>query len=302
MTNTAENLQNLPQIRGVYKFLEPLKNYTWLNVGGPADVMFLPKDADDLRHFLQNKGTDTEVFILGGGANLLVRDGGIKGVVVKLSDESFRNIKIEDDKIICGAGLLNNVLKKTVEKEGLGGLEFLCSIPGCLGGALRSNAGCFGREISDVLISAKVIDGKGEIFTAENKDFHFSYRHSDFPADWIVTEVNLHYEKKNSDEVKALIEEQAQYRKTHQPQGIRTAGSTFKNPPQMRAWELIKNSGADKLKIGGAQMSPQHCNFLQNDGTASAADIEKLCDEIIRMVKDKYGIELEMEVNKVGRR
>lgn len=302
MTNTAENLQKLPQIRGVYKFSEPLKNYTWLNVGGPADVMFFPKDTDDLKYFLQNKNTETEVFVLGGGANLLVRDGGIKGVVVKLSDESFRQIKIEDDKIICGAGLLNNVLKKTVEKEGLGGLEFLCSIPGCLGGALRSNAGCFGREMSDVLLWAKVVDGEGNLFEVQNKDFHFAYRHSEFPKDWIITELCLRFEKKTSEEVSVLINEQAEYRKTHQPQGIRTAGSTFKNPPQMRAWELIKNSGADKLKIGGAQMSPQHCNFLQNDGTASASDIENLCDGIIRMVKDKYGVELEMEVNKVGRR
>lgn len=300
--NTAENLKQLPEIRGKYKSGEMLKNYTWLNVGGPADVMFFPKDTEDLQYFLQNKDENVQVFVLGGGANLLVRDGGIEGVVIKLADENFRKVKVESDKIICGAGLLNNVLKKTVEDEGLGGLEFLCSIPGCLGGALRSNAGCFGREISDVLISAKVINGKGEFFTVKNQDFHFSYRHSDFPADWIVTELSLRYEKKNTDDVKALIEEQAQYRKTHQPHSIRTAGSTFKNPPQMRAWELIKNSGADKLKIGGAQMSPQHCNFLQNDGTANAADIEKLCDEVIRLVKDKYGVELEMEVNKVGRR
>ncbi|MBQ8481341.1 MAG: UDP-N-acetylmuramate dehydrogenase [Alphaproteobacteria bacterium] len=302
MMSTAENLQKLPQIRGTYKYGELLKNYTWLNVGGPAEVMFFPKDTKDLQYFLQNKAADTEVFVLGGGANLLVRDGGIKGVVIKLADENFRQIKIENDYIICGAGLLNNVLKKTVEKEGLGGLEFLCSIPGCLGGALRSNAGCFGREMSDVLQWAEVVDGNGNILKVQNKDFHFAYRYSEFPEDWIITELCLKFEKKTPETVSALITEQAEYRRTHQPQGIRTAGSTFKNPPQMRAWELIKNSGADKLKIGGAQMSPQHCNFLQNDGTASAADIENLCDEIIRMVKDKYGVRLEMEVNKVGRR
>ncbi|MBR1600159.1 MAG: UDP-N-acetylmuramate dehydrogenase [Alphaproteobacteria bacterium] len=300
--NETENLQNLPVVRGEYKFNEALKNYTWLNVGGPADVMFMPKDVADLQYFLQNKDENMPVFVLGGGSNLLVRDGGIEGVVVKLSDACFREIKIESDRIICGAGLLNNVLKKTVENEGLGGLEFLCSIPGCVGGAVRSNAGCFGREISDVLISAKVVNGNGEVLELRNKDFHFAYRHSEFPSDFIIVEVTLGYERQSSEDVKKTIEQQAEYRKAHQPQGIRTAGSTFKNPPQMRAWELIKNSGADKLKIGGAQMSLQHCNFLQNDGTSNASDIEDLCDEVKRMVKDKCGVELELEVNKVGRR
>lgn len=302
MTNTAFDIQTLPNVRGTYKFNEPLKNYTWLNVGGPADVMFFPKDTADLQYFLQNKPSDIEIFVLGGGANILVRDAGIGGVVVKLKDSSFCNITVNEDNIICGTGLLNNVLKKTVAEKGLGGLEFLCSVPGCVGGALRSNAGCFGKEFSDVLLWAKVIDGNGNIFTVKKDDFHLAYRHSDFPNDWIVLEVCLKYDKKTPQEVTALIEEQAQYRKTHQPQGIRTAGSTFKNPPNMRAWELIKNSGADKLIFGGAKMSQQHCNFLENDGTSSAKDIETLCNEVIKKVEEKFGVKLEMEVKTIGRR
>lgn len=302
MINTAYNIQNLPNVRGTYKFDEPLKNYTWLNVGGPADIMFFPKDAADLQYFMQNKPEDLEVFIIGGGANLLVRDSGIKGVVIKLKDKEFCKICVSDDEVTCGAGLLNSVFKQTIINEGLGGLEFLCSIPGCLGGAIRSNAGCFGSEISDVLRWAKVMDKHGNILKVKNEDFHFAYRHSDFPEDWIILEVTLKYNKKASAEVAALTEEHAEYRKTHQPQGIRTAGSTFKNPPNLRAWELIKNSGGDKLEFGGAKMSPQHCNFLQNDGTASAADIENLCAEIIKRVEDKFGVHLEMEVKTVGRR
>ena len=302
MTAAIDYSKKLPEVRGLYKFNEPLKNYTWLNVGGPADVMYFPKDTADLQYFLQHKPDDLEVFVLGGGANLLVRDAGINGVVIKLDDKSFSEITVKNDMVVCGAGLLNNVLKKTVISQGLGGLEFLCSIPGCLGGALRSNAGCFGREFSDVLIEAEIIDGNGNLFTVNKDDFHLSYRHSDFPCDWIVLKLCLRYDKKDSSEVAAVIAEQAEYRKTHQPQGIRTAGSTFKNPPNMRAWELIKNSGADTLKFGGAKLSSQHCNFLHNDGTASAADIEKLCNEVIAKVENKYGVRLDMEVKIVGRR
>lgn len=302
MTNNTFDIQSLPSVQGQYKFDEPLKNYTWLNVGGPADVMFFPKDVDDLQYFLRNKPASTEIFVLGGGANILVRDAGINGIVIKLNNKNFCNITLNDTNIVCGAGLLNNVLKRTIENKGLGGLEFLCSIPGCIGGALRSNAGCFGKEISDVLLWAKIIDGNGNIYKVSKDDFHFAYRHSDFPSDWILLEVCLQYTPTSPADVAALISEQAEYRRTHQPQGIRTAGSTFKNPPDMRAWELIKNSGADKLVFGGIRMSPQHCNFLQNDGTASATDIENLCNAIIKKVEDKFGVRLELEVKIVGRR
>lgn len=294
-------INNLPSVRGTYKYGEPLKNHTWLNVGGPADVMFIPADEDDLRTFLKKRPADCKIFVLGGGSNLLVRDGGIEGAVIKLSAPEFCRVEVKDDAVVCGAGILNSVFGKTVAAKGLDGLEFLCSIPGTPGGALRSNAGCFGREMSDVLVSARAVDSGGDIVTMKNEDFNFAYRHSDFPADYIITSVCLKYEKKDPAEVRNLIAEQAEYRKSHQPQGIRTAGSTFKNPPEGSAWKFIKESGADKLEFGGVRMSPVHCNFLQNDGTADAASVEKLCQAVSETVKKKCGVVLEPEIKITGR-
>ncbi len=290
----------MPTVRGVYKYNEPLKKHTWLNVGGPAEVMFLPADIDDLQHFLQNKPKNIPVFILGCGSNLLVRDGGIAGVTVKLEAKSFQQWRIEKDKLYCGAGMHNVALKKILPQYQLGGLEFLCSIPGSLGGAIRSNAGCFGAALADVLVSAKVIDGQGRILEVPATDFHFSYRHSDFPADWIIVEICLQTKPAEKAQIESQIKQNDEYRRTHQPQGIRTAGSTFKNPTGYRAWELIKNAGMSEVKIGGACMSPQHCNFLENDGTATAAQIEELGEQIVQAVKQKYDIELEWEVERVG--
>lgn len=300
MTEKNDLSVKLPKVRGEYKFSEPLSKYVWLKVGGPADVIFFPQDKEDLQFFLQNKPDGLSVFTLGGGSNLLVRDGGICGAVVKLQNDNFKNIRIEKDRIYCGAGMINSALKKVVAENGLGGLEFLCSIPGSLGGMFRSNAGCFGSDLSTVLKKATVINGKGDIFEADCKDFNFGYRHSDFPADWIVLEVCLQFEKKDAQEVRKQIQANDEYRQTHQPQGIRTAGSTFKNPEGYRAWELIKNSGGADMVVGGARMSAQHCNFLQADNTATAADIEKLGRNIIAAVKEKTGVDLEWEIKIIG--
>lgn len=294
-------INKLPHVAGEYKSNELLKKYTWLNVGGPADVMFFPKDKEDLQKFLLEKPADIDVFVLGSGSNLLVRDGGISGVVVNLKSSSFNKIKIADNIIQCGAGLKNSFLKKIMIENEISGLEFLCSIPGSLGGALRTNAGCFGSEISNVLQSATVIDSAGRIFTVENKDFNFSYRKSDFPSDWIILEVCLKGIKSAKEQIISTIETNAEYRKKNQPQNVRTAGSTFKNPKGYKAWELIKNSGAADFKVGGASMSSKHCNFLINDGTATASDIEHLGNNIINAVKDKYGVELEWEIKIIGK-
>lgn len=294
-------INKLPHVAGEYKSNELLKKYTWLNVGGPADVMFFPKDKEDLQKFLLEKPADIDVFVLGSGSNLLVRDGGISGVVVNLKSSSFNKIEIADNIIQCGAGLKNSFLKKIMIENEISGLEFLCSIPGSLGGALRTNAGCFGSEISNVLQSATVIDSAGRIFTVENKDFNFSYRKSDFPSDWIILEVCLKGIKSAKEQIISTIETNAEYRKKNQPQNVRTAGSTFKNPKGYKAWELIKNSGAADFKVGGASMSSKHCNFLINDGTATASDIEHLGNNIINAVKDKYGVELEWEIKIIGK-
>lgn len=300
MLKNMELLSKLPQVRGEYRFSEPLSKYVWLKVGGPADVMYFPQDRDDLQYFLKHKPEEIPVFVVGGGSNLLVRDGGIRGIVIKLQNESFKNVKIEGNKVFCGAGMLNAALRKVVIENGLGGLEFLCSIPGSFGGMLRSNAGCFGSELSSVLQKATVINGKGEIFDVSCRDFNFGYRRSDFPSDWIVLEVCLQFNKKDVSEVREQILANEEYRRQHQPQGIRTAGSTFKNPEGYKAWELIKNAGGADMKVGGAKMSQQHCNFLQVDETATAADIEQLGQQIISAVKEKNGVDLEWEVKIIG--
>lgn len=297
---SALDINTLPKVRGSYKVAEPLKKYTWLNVGGPADLMFFPEDENDLQYFLQHKPADMKVFVIGGGSNLLVRDGGIKGVVIKLSAAGFMQTHIDGDILYCGAGCQNFALRQVVAENGLSGLEFLCSIPGTIGGALRSNAGCFGGDISKVMTYARVMNGNGEIITVDVADFHFAYRHSEFPEDWIVLGVGLRFVKADAKDVQAKIAENDEYRRTHQPQGIRTAGSTFKNPEGYAAWKLIKECGGDMMKVGGAKMSDKHCNFLHNDGTATAADIEHLCNDIAQAVYEKNGIELELEIKKVG--
>ena len=295
------NEADLPNVRGKYLFGESLKNHTWLNVGGPADVMFLPEDENDLCHFLQNKPKGMPFFVLGGGSNLLVRDKGVEGVVIKLQSKAFSDICLEGDVLQCGSGIKNFSLRKIIEEKALQGLEFLCSILGSLGGAVRGNAGCFGAEIADVLISARIMNMQGEIEEWQNKDFSFAYRHSSLPSDKIILDISLKAPKGDIYKIKEKIANNDTYRKTHQPQGIRTAGSTFKNPAGYRAWELIKNSGATNIVVGGARMSPQHCNFLQNDGTATAQDLETLGNKVVDMVKEKTGINLEWEVKIVGK-
>lgn len=295
------DVKALPKVKGEYKFAEPMKRHTWLNVGGNAEVMFLPHDKDDLQYFLQNFDEKIPVFVLGGGSNLLVRDGGIDGVVIKLKNKNFASIGYEDGLLVCGAGLQNGNLKKFLIEHEIGGLEFICSIPGTIGGLVRSNAGCFGSELVNVLEKAVVMNRKGDVFEVKPEEFHFSYRHSDFPADWIVLELVFKTVKSTAQQVNQTITEQAEYRRTHQPQNIRTAGSTFKNPPQSAAWKLIKAVGGDNLKIGGASFSPQHCNFLVNDGTASAEDIETLGNTVIERVKKQENISLVWEVKIIGK-
>ena len=291
---------NLPEIRGKYLKNVPLNKYTWFGVGGPAEVMFFPKDNDDLSFFLKNKLYNLPVMVIGGGSNLLVRDGGIPGVVIKLEASAFRKTEIREDEITCGAGTRNATLKNTLIENGLGGLEFLCSIPGCLGGSIRTNAGCFGKSIKDVLLSVEIIDGQGRQDKISPKDLNLSYRSSSFPDGWIITSLTLKTEKTNIETIKKTLEEQKEYRIKSQPYNQRTAGSTFKNPEGLRAWELIKNAGCANMRIGGAKVSEKHANFLVNDGNATAKDIETLGETIIKKVKEKTSITLEWEIKRLG--
>lgn len=290
----------LPRVHGRYIENEPLKRHTWFGVGGPAEVMYIPSDEKDLCLFMELKPENIPLFVIGGGSNLLVRDGGIRGVTIKLDSPAFKSWKINQDTITCGAGMHNVDLGKILIKNSLSGLEFLSTIPGCIGGSVRTNAGCYGKEIKDVMISATVVNGAGELKEVPAEDFQLSYRNSLFPEDWIITSITFKTQKDNPENILAKLNEIKNKRLKSQPHNVKTAGSTFKNPEGLRAWELIKKSGCDNLSIGGAKVSEKHCNFLVNGNNATARDIEDLGDEIIKRVRSNTGITLEWEVKKVG--
>lgn len=299
-THTNDLCNLLPTTRGIYQKHELMSRHTWFGVGGPAEVMYHPADKDDLKHFLQNKPENIPVCLIGGGSNLLVRDGGVLGVVIKLDNKNFQQIEIGNNYIKCGAGLHNTDLKKILLENNLGGLEFLCSIPGVIGGSIKTNAGCFGSEIKDVMLSAEVMNGLGEITSLSVNDFNLSYRSSLFPEDWIILSITLKTHPDSKENIQKKLEEHKQYRLSHQPYNAKTGGSTFKNPQGLRAWELIKKAGCDTLQVGGAKVSEIHNNFLINTGNATAEDIENLGEKIIACVKEKTSITLEWEIRRLG--
>ncbi len=290
----------LPKVKGIYKPDEKLAKYTWFGVGGPAEVMFCPEDNNDLGNFMRGKPHNLPLFVIGGGSNLLVRDGGIPGVVVKLDQNFYKRWDIKNGKLVCGAGIKNYELKKIMIDNSIGGLEFLVSIPGTLGGAVRTNAGCFGKELKDVLEAAIIVNENGEEIEVSASDFNLGYRCSYFPEEWIVTSLVLKVEPQQPKETIKIIDEHKSYRLKSQPHNVKTAGSTFKNPDGLKAWELIKNTGSNKLKVNGAEVSSVHCNFLINTGNATAKDIEELGNNIIENVKKETTIVLEWEIKRVG--
>ncbi len=300
LKNKDSIIRLLPEVNGKYVENEPMSKHTWFAVGGPAEVMFYPADLADLSNFLKHKPYNLPLCIVGAGSNILVRDGGIPGVVIKLDTPAFKEIKIGNNQITCGAGLKNIELQKTLLKNNLGGLEFLCSIPGTIGGSIKTNAGCFGQSVKDVLISAQIINGNGEVYDLEPEELKLSYRSSFFPEDWIVTALTFKTTPATYADIQKILDEQRAYRQKNQPYNERTAGSTFKNPEGLRAWELIQKSGCAELKIGGAKVSEKHCNFLINTGNATAKDIETLGDTIVEKVKEKTSLTLEWEIKRIG--
>lgn len=293
-------LDTLPKVQGKYLKNVLLSKHTWFGVGGPAEVMYIPHDIEDLSRFMKMRPRNVPLCIIGGGSNILVRDGGVPGVVIKLDSPYFCKVKLEENSLLCYAGVRNVELKKILLAHERGGLEFLCSIPGCIGGSIKTNAGCFGRCVRDVLLSALVMDGEGEVKEILPEDFQLSYRSSFFPEDWIILAIRLKTENAKRDDVAAVLAEQKAYRVKNQPYNEKTAGSTFKNPEGLRAWELIKKSGCAQWQVGGAKVSEKHCNFLINTGDATAADIEKLGNMIVSKVKQQTSITLEWEVKKMG--
>ncbi|WP_412557685.1 UDP-N-acetylmuramate dehydrogenase [Thalassospira sp. MIT1370] len=294
-------IDRLPKVRGKLREGAQLAKVTWFQVGGPADVMFRPADEADLADFLKGKPDDMPVTVIGVGSNLLVRDGGIRGVVIRLG-RPFTDAVIKDGDLHVGAGALDLNVAQVAQQAGIAGLEFLSGIPGTIGGALRMNAGAYGSEIKDVLISATAIDGKGIKHTVTPDEMGMSYRHCDLPEDWIFTSAILRGTAGDPDEIAKRMDEIQQARAGSQPIKSRTGGSTFANPVPDRAWEVIDAAGCRGLTIGGAQMSEQHCNFMINTGNATALDLEQLGDEVRKRVKEHSGVELRWEIRRIGER
>ncbi len=292
-----------PDLRGTLIANAPLAPYTWFRVGGPAQALFTPADEDDLAYFLQRLPAEVPVTTIGLGSNMIVRDGGVAGVVVRLSGKPFGEIEIlEGCKIRCGAAVPDMKLARAAAEAGIDGLAFYRGIPGCVGGALRMNAGAHGGETTDVLVEARGVDRAGELRTFSHADMGFSYRHSSAPDDVIFTSALFQGRPGASADILAEMERIMAAREAAQPIREKTGGSTFKNPKPDSAWKLIDAAGCRGLVVGDAQVSEMHCNFLINRGSATAADIEGLGEEVRRRVREKTGVELQWEIRRIGAR
>ena len=290
----------LPPVRGSLAQGAPLKDLVWFRAGGPAEVLFRPADADDLASFLAAKPADLRVCVIGVGSNLLVRDGGIPGAVVRLSS-AFGKIETDGMRVRVGAAALDGAVARAAADAGIAGLEFLRGVPGTIGGALKMNAGCYGKEIKDVFVEATAIDAKGNKIRLSSADMAFEYRKAKGAADDLIfIEAVLEGSKDDPAAIRACMEELSANREASQPIKSKTGGSTFKNPPGHKAWQLIDQAGCRGLKIGGAQVSEKHTNFLINTGDATAADLEALGEEVRKRVQEKSGVLLEWEIKRVG--
>ena len=292
-------LNRLPKVRGRYQENVPLSRSTWFQVGGPAEVTFKPSDLEDLQHFLKDCPRDIPIHVIGVGSNLLVRDGGVSGVVIRLG-RGFTNMYIDGQSMDIGSAVMDrNVAMASAEAE-IEGFEFLCGIPGTMGGALRMNAGAYGSDISQILEWALVVDRQGKLHCLKVEDLGLSYRHCSLPKDWIFVGARIRGRQGKRDEIQARIDEFLTKREETQPVRSRTGGSTFANPNGHSAWKLIDDAGGRGLKVGGAQMSELHCNFMLNTGDATAEDLEMLGETIKEIVKSTSGIDLRWEIERIG--
>lgn len=293
-------IDRLPPVRGRISENAPLAPITWFRVGGPAEIMFRPADVDDLAEFLRRKPADVPVTVIGVASNLLVRDGGIAGVVVRLG-RGFVEIVTERNEVRAGAGALDVNVALTCQDAGIAGLEFMSGIPGTVGGGLRMNAGAFGREFKDVLRTTEALDPAGRRWTLATDALHLSYRHCALPEDWIFIAATFAGMRGDPAAITARMGEIRAAREASQPIRARTGGSTFANPPGQKAWELIDRAGCRGLERGGAMVSEKHANFLINTGTATAAELEGLGEEVRRRVHETSGVSLEWEIRRIGR-
>jgi len=298
---------DLPPVRGQLLRNESLAPFTWFRVGGPADAVFLPADADDLAQFLAELPASVPILPIGVGSNLIVRDAGIAGVVVRLAGRNWAQVEALDGaRVRAGAGALDSMVAKGAGKAGIAGLEFYVGVPGTIGGALTMNAGCYGSETKDVLVEATALDRTGKRITLTHADFGFTYRHNALPDGLIFLDATFQGKADAPDAITARMAEITSRREASQPIREKTGGSTFKNPigadgEKLSAWKLNDEAGMRGYRRGGAQVSEKHANFLINTGEATAADIEGLGEDVRAAVKARHGIELEWEIKRIGR-
>ena len=297
MTNL---LSRLPQVRGTYQPSAKLAQHTWFGVGGPADILFCPLDENDLSTFLGGCPADIPVTVMGAGSNLLVRDGGVSGVVVKMNAH-LTSIHHDGIQIIAETGATDADVARYAQKAGISGLEFLIGIPGTIGGGLRMNAGAYGSEFKDVTLQATGFDRQGNPVTATPAKMGMAYRHSEAPADWIFTTAILKGYTDDPAAIKSRMREIIANRGDAQPRGVRTGGSTFANPDSGKAWQEIDKAGCRGLQIGAARVSDKHCNFLINTGGANAFDIETLGETVRQRVQENGGPNLRWEIRRIGK-
>ena len=294
------SIDTLPNVEGRYSFNQKMAQTTWFKVGGPAEVFFKPAHAEDLSNFLKNKPVDLNILCVGAGSNILVRDQGIQGCVIKLGS-GFSEIKTENSNIIVGAGCLNRTVVMRCLEESLSGLEFLVGVPGTIGGAVAMNAGAYGSEVKDLLQWIELMDEKGEIYRLSSSELSMSYRHGNLPEGSIALRAAFKCHQENSQLIKNKIDEFLKKREDSQPIRGRTGGSTFKNPGNgIKAWELVDKAGCRGLRMGDAQVSEKHCNFLLNLNAATAKDLEDLGEMVRKKVHQISNIHLEWEIIRLG--
>jgi UDP-N-acetylmuramate dehydrogenase len=297
---TPELKAAMPELRGRLLANQSLAELTWFRVGGPAQVLFTPADESDLVYFLKHLPGDIPLYVVGVGSNLIVRDGGMAGVVIRLSPRAFGEASVDGDIVTAGAAALDKRVAETAAAANLAGLEFYFGIPGTIGGALRMNAGANGAETKDVLLEATGVDRKGNIHAFTNAEMKFVYRNSGVDPSVTFTSARFRGQAAASEAIRARMNEVQTHRETAQPIREKTGGSTFQNPPGNSAWKLIDAAGCRGLRLGGAQVSDMHCNFLINTGSASAHDIETLGETVRDRVKQNSGIELHWEIKRIG--
>ncbi len=292
-------IDGLPDVRGRYLPDAPLSKYTWFRTGGASDVLFQPADEKDLASFLKAVSPDVPVTVIGVGSNLLVRDGGVRGVVIRLGGP-FGKVEIDGLRVKAGAAALDAMVARKAGAAGIAGLEFLRGIPGSIGGALRMNAGAYGGETKDILVEAKAVDRAGVIHTLKPDDMGYAYRTCAVPEDFIFTEATFEGKAGARDEIEARMADIMAKREETQPIKERTGGSTFKNPEGHKSWQLIDSVGGRGKTVGDAKFSELHCNFLINKGNATAEDIETLGETVRADVLKKHGVELHWEIKRIG--